>query len=294
MTSFRALPAILAGLLLALCAAAWAQDSTSIQALARSTHFHGIAVDRGDPARVYLATHHGLYAVSDDGRAVRVSREGHDFMGFVPDPGDPAVLYASGHPAGGGNLGFIVSRDGGKTWAQRAEGARGPVDFHQLDVSAADPDVMYGVFGGLQVSRDAGRTWRLAGPVPEGLIDLAASALERDRIYAATQRGLVMSRDGGATWERAHPVDAPATLIAASADGTLYAFVVGVGLVSAREAALEWRTLHDDFGARFILHLAVDPSNPERLYAITYHSETRDGGLAASSDGGRTWHALGG
>ncbi|NIR28986.1 MAG: exo-alpha-sialidase [Gammaproteobacteria bacterium] len=293
MTGFRSLPAILAGLALSFPAAAPAQGSTSVEALARSTHFHGIAVDRGDPSRLYLATHHGLYAVSADGSAVRVSREAHDFMGFVPDPVDPAVLYGSGHPAGGGNLGFIVSGDGGKTWEQRAEGARGPVDFHQLDVSAADPDVMYGVFGGLQVSRDAGRSWRLVGPAPQGLIDLAASAIARDRIYAATQRGLLVSRDAGASWMRAHPSDTPATLVTASGDGRLYAFIVGVGLVSAGEAELAWRILQDDFGPRFILHLAVDPSNPERLYAITYHGETRESGLVASADGGRTWRPLG-
>ena len=38
----------------------------------------------------------------------------YDYMGFIPHPTDPSLLFASGHPAGGGNLGFIVSNDGGK------------------------------------------------------------------------------------------------------------------------------------------------------------------------------------
>ncbi len=33
---------------------------TTVSALAKETHFHGIAVDPSEPSRVYLATHHGL------------------------------------------------------------------------------------------------------------------------------------------------------------------------------------------------------------------------------------------
>lgn len=40
------------------------EAGTTVRALAEHTHFHGIAVDPSDPARLYLATHHGLYAVA--------------------------------------------------------------------------------------------------------------------------------------------------------------------------------------------------------------------------------------
>src|SRR3546814_9389478 len=89
-------------------------DLTTVSALTGETHFHGIAVDPHDPDRLYLATHHGFYVVGPDGVAQRVSETEDDFMGFTPHPADPEVLYASGHPAGGGNLGFIVSGDGGQ------------------------------------------------------------------------------------------------------------------------------------------------------------------------------------
>ena len=124
-----------------------AEASTTVEALAGTTHFHGIAVDPADPSRLYLATHHGLYAVAPEGTAERLSPV-LDFMGFTPHPTDPLILYASGHPAGGGNLGFIASEDGGRSWSQLAEGAGGPVDFHQMDVSPADPETIYGTYGG--------------------------------------------------------------------------------------------------------------------------------------------------
>src|ERR687891_885449 len=149
------------------------EASTTVEALARETHFHGIAVDSSDPDRLYLATHHGLYAVAPDGSATRLSPV-QDFMGFTPHPTDPSLLYASGHPASGGNLGFIASEDAGRSWHQLAEGVGGPVDFHQMDVSVSDPKTIYGAHGGnLQLSRDGGQTWEVVAPAPEGLIDLA-------------------------------------------------------------------------------------------------------------------------
>ena len=120
---------------------------TTVEALAEDSHFHGLAVDPTDPSRLYLATHHGLYAVAPDGTAERLSPV-QDFMGFTPHPSEPSTLYASGHPAGGGNLGFIVSGDAGRTWTQLSPGVGGPVDFHQMDVSPADPKTIYGAHGG--------------------------------------------------------------------------------------------------------------------------------------------------
>ncbi|ATU92254.1 hypothetical protein B5P45_00185 [Phyllobacterium zundukense] len=69
------------------------------------THIHGLAVDRNDPSQLLVATHHGLFRVTGDGNAKLISVV-QDFMGFTPDPSDPNSLFASGHPAGGGNLGF--------------------------------------------------------------------------------------------------------------------------------------------------------------------------------------------
>src|SRR3546814_8406373 len=81
------------------------------------------------PDSFYLATHHGFFVVGPDGVARQISETEDDFMGFTPHPADPDVLYASGHPAGGGNLGFIVSRDGEQTWAKLSDGADGQVEL---------------------------------------------------------------------------------------------------------------------------------------------------------------------
>ncbi|WP_262031705.1 F510_1955 family glycosylhydrolase [Microvirga sp. Mcv34] len=262
-----------------------AAESIAVSDLTRQTHIHGLAIDRQDPSRLLIATHHGLFSAGADGKAERVSPV-QDFMGFTPHPSDPNRLYASGHPAQGGNLGFIASEDRGRTWTQVSPGANGPVDFHQMTVSPADPQTIYGTHRGLQVSRDAGKTWTIVGPGPEGLIDLAGSAKSRDTLYAATQSGLLVSTDAGRSWIPLAQ-GAPVSLVEVTPEGTLYAFVLGRGLVKAAEPPVGFETISSGFGDGYLLHLAADPTNPKRVFAAT-----NGGKLLSSIDQGRTWTAL--
>lgn len=260
----------------------------SVAELAVMTHFHGIAVDAADPARLYLATHHGLYRIAPDGTATRISENRNDYMGFTPHPDERKTFFASGHPESGGNTGFMVSEDGGRTWRQLAQGVNGPVDFHQMDVSRSDPRIIYGVYGGLQVSRDGGRTWQMPYDAPTELFDLAVSSTDPNRLYAATRGGLLVSRDGGGSWQPAHYNTSPATMVQTTADGGVYAFIAGLGLLHSTGDSLRWEAVSNSFGDQYLLHLAVDPSNPNRLYVTTNETE-----ILASGNGGGTWRVLG-
>ncbi len=252
-------------------------------------HIHGIAVDPVDPSRLYLATHHGVYRTSPDGAtAVQVSQNQNDYMGFSPHPTDHQIIFASGHPVQGGNVGVIVSRDGGRTWQQTSPGANGPVDFHAMTISRADPNVIYGLYRGIQVSRDDGRTWAVAGTPPAQVSDLAASAVSADLIYAATSGGVMVSRDGGRTWEPTGAQGQPATMVETGPDGTVYAFIVGSGLIRAPAAMLAWSPVSNGFGSSVLLHLAVDPDDPNRLFAVD-----DAGRILASTDAGLNWTTLG-
>jgi photosystem II stability/assembly factor-like uncharacterized protein len=255
--------------------------------LVRETHIHGLAVDPMGSEHLLVATHHGLYRAGPNGDAELVSPV-QDFMGFTVHPHDRDTLYASGHPATGGNLGFIASTDGGKTWSQSSPGAEGPVDFHQLAVSLADAETIYGHYLGLQVSRDGGKSWSIVGPAPDALIDLATSARSADALYAATETGLLASTDAGKTWS-ALIADAPVTLVEATARGDLYAFVYGVGLMKAREGTSDFVRLGYDIPGGFLLHLAVHPSDPRLLFA----ADNR-GRIVTSGDEGKTWSVFGG
>ncbi|QPC88310.1 exo-alpha-sialidase [Mesorhizobium sp. NBSH29] len=261
-------------------------EAVSVSRIKEQTHIHGLAVDRQDTEKLLIATHHGLFRTGPDGKAELISPV-QDFMGFTPDPSDPSSLYASGHPAGGGNLGFIASTDNGVTWHQISPGANGPVDFHQMTVGAVNPKVVYGAYGALQISRDAGKTWSVVGPLPEKLIDLAVSAKNADTIFAATEAGLSISRDGGQSWETVIN-GTPVSLVEVAADGSVYAFVLGRGLVRSAEPEMDFKTISDAWGDRILLHLAVDPSDKNRMFAATHQ-----GDILASVDGGAKWDELG-
>lgn len=262
-------------------------DTIKVVDLGAHTHIHGLAVDRADPTHLFIATHHGLYRAGPDGSAERISVV-QDFMGFNAHPSVPGYLLASGHPAGGGNLGFIASKDGGRTWTEESPGVDGPVDFHQMSVSPAEPETIYGAYGELQVSHDGGKSWAIAGPLPERLIDLAASTFRGQMLYAAKETGLSVSHDGGVSWQTLID-EAPVTMVDTAPDGTLYAFVMGRGLVSAKEEVFDFGTVSSGWGERFILHFAVDPTDPVRLFAATGANE-----VLMSTDAGNTWVLFGG
>ena len=288
-----ALSIAVGGGLLGICSRA--EASTTVYELAQVTHFHGIAVDPVGISRLYLATYDGLFTVESDGTARPLSEMRDDLMGFTLHPTDPSIVYASGHPAGGGNLGFVVSTDGGKSWTRLAEGVEGPVDFHQMDVSPADPNTIYGAYAGqLQVSRDGGGSWEVVGPAPDGLIDLAASPKDPGTLYAATQGGLLKSEDAGKTWENAYWSRQPATMVHVTPDGSVYAFVVGTGLIETAEPKLTWQTVSKHgVGRDYILHFAVDPTSRNTVYAITFNLQNKAQAVLASTDAGESWAPLG-
>lgn len=245
-------------------------------------HLHGIAFDSNSPGALLLATHYGLYRALPDGSASLVGDRRDDFLGLTAHPSEPGTLYVSGHPPDGSNLGLLLSKNGGRTWTRHARGHDGPADYHQLTVSPADPEVLYGVHGSLQASRDGGRSWESIGPPPEKLITLAGSAEDPMHLYAATQAGLLTSDDGGRRWRAASEPGNTASLVHVTADGTAYTFILGRGLLRAEEDG--WKVLYNGFGGHYPLQLIVDPTDPDRLATLTHAS-----GLFTSEDGGESW-----
>lgn len=248
-------------------------------------HIHGVGFDPQNPDRVLLATHYGIYAALADGTAAFHSTTADDFMGFSTVPGRNDLLVASGHPGHGGNLGFVASTDGGITWVKVSDGVGGPVDFHALTVSPADPQVMYGTYGGIQRTEDGGKTWVIVSQGPDALVDLAAAAGNPDEVFAATGSGLFHSADAGATWQQFGP-QAPVTMVETGPDGTLFAMYAGVGLFNGTGS--NWTQLKGDLAGRELLHIAIDPRDPRHLIGVTHASEVLE-----SLDGGNEWTAFG-
>jgi photosystem II stability/assembly factor-like uncharacterized protein len=263
--------------------------------LVAETHIHGLLVDQTNPGRLLLATHLGLYRLAANGLATQLSA-GWDLGRLSPHPTDSRGVYAIGHRIGSQQPSVLRSGDGGQTWTSAAGPETGAVDVWLAVASSAQPSTLYRVGQELQVSQDLGVSWSRVGAAPDALTDLAVSFQRPDVLYAATNNGLLLSLDGGRTWRSVLP-GAPVTLVEVSPDGSVYVFVRGRGLLRLSEALIaavpDGSTLESDagfngtFGADHLTQLAVDPENPDRLYAVTGR-----GDLWTSGNGGRSWASL--
>ncbi len=191
------------------------------------------------------------------------------------DPVSPAVFYF-GACAGG----LWKTYDGGTYWENVSDGYFKTSAVGAIAVAESDPNVVYvgmgeacvrldGSYGdGVYRSTDAGKTW-----INVGLRDTRHISRVRihpddpDLVYVAAlghafgphpDRGVFRSADGGGTWEK----------------------VLATG---------------NEVGA---IDLAMDPTNPRRLYAAAWRmrrsfwnieSGGPGSGLFRSSDGGDTW-----
>lgn len=237
-------------------------------------HVHGLAVDPATSA-VHVATHHGLFRITGQGSATRVSREALDLMGFTVAAS--GHFLASGHPDehgdGPANLGLIESRDGGVTWRSISLG--GAADFHGLHaahdrvygydsgtatfmvstdrqswdrrstlpmaaftVSPTDPDTVVAVTrDGIQRSTDGGRSWQPTGAAPP-LVRLAWQ--RADQLWGVDAGGTVwLSGDAGDQWQRRGSLPAAPQALAA-AGGALYAAVEGDLILASTDGGSSW------------------------------------------------------
>ena len=107
-------------------------------------HLHGVAYVP-EANGLYLATHYGLFLLRD-GQLYQVGDSRDDYMGFSRHPEDPEIFLASGHPRTGGNMGVVISRDGGASWQPVFTGLGDEVvDFHAMVVSPTARDRLYGI-----------------------------------------------------------------------------------------------------------------------------------------------------
>lgn len=262
-----------------------AQETVSLADLLAASHVHGIGPGAQGAESLTLATHSGLWAVDlTVTTATRLGVSRDDFMGYSAVLDSPGTAYASGHPATGGNLGVIRTDDSGQTWNFVSEGLNGPVDFHNMEVSRADPAVIYGIGHDrvVQRSADGGVTWEASGLALEKLIDLATSSTDPDSLFAATETGLFSSADQGATWT-ALIEGVPVSTVDAGADGVLRAVDLAQGLVTIGPAG-EIAQVSSDLPDGYLLHLGTTSADPLRLAALS-----AKGRLVVSDDGGASW-----
>ena len=118
--------------------------------------------------------------------------------------------------------------------------------------------------------------------------DFAIVDNEGEQYIAATNQGLYHSHDHGHSW-RAHKTGfgLPATMVAAIPDGSVYAFVVTLGLLKLDDKTMQWKVINNRFGSQVLRQLSATRWTPSRLVARNHF-----GKLIVSDNYGNDWHKL--
>jgi photosystem II stability/assembly factor-like uncharacterized protein len=181
-----------------------------------------------------------------------IGPDGGDARSFAAVPGQPDHIYL------GTTTSWIYeSTDGGGSWHRLAklDSADGLI-LDNMVVDAANPALIYvagwragASGGGLWVSRDAGRTWsENAGMKGRSIRAFVQAPSDATILVAGTLQGVFRSNDAGATWKQISPPDS--------------------------------HEIHE------VESLAVDPANPDVIYAGTWHLPWK------TTDGGEKWQSI--
>jgi photosystem II stability/assembly factor-like uncharacterized protein len=289
----------------------------------RGKNAESIAVDAGDPAKLYVGTWgHGLWRSVDAGRSWEPAGAGipHAEITAVAVARDrdsrPGVVFAGTEPSA-----LSRSEDGGETWRELGALLALPSasswsfppkpDTHHVRWIETDPNVEGRLYvaieaGALVRSDDGGETWQ--DRVPGGPFDTHTAASHRKvkgRLYSAAGDGYFESFDGGESWSRTmdglqhrylvgvavDPADPDTVVVSASAGPYVAYRPDNADAYVYRKSAGEPFGLAMEGlpGARGTVasRLATHQGEPHVFYAANNH------GLFRSEDGGTSWKALG-
>ncbi|MEM7015910.1 MAG: hypothetical protein AAF512_01065, partial [Pseudomonadota bacterium] len=247
------------------------------------------------PDTLYLGTaNSGIFKTVDGGASWQAI--GQEFIDshintVGIDPLNPEILYA-----GGTSRGVFVSNDSGVSWSA----LQTHLSNTEVDVLVPHPsrvDIVYaGTFGaGVFVSSDGGSGW---AELNQGLTNKFVHALtmhpiDTEVLYAGTNGdGVFIIKDGSDSWVPAvgtegtavsYLATSPPDLSLPLAGLTLYATTFGDGVFKSTDSGANWTSINNGLTDLSVNSIALDPSNPDTLYAAT------SGQVFISRDGGTRW-----
>ena len=188
-----------------------------------------------------------------------IGPDGGNVRSLAYDPSDPSHLLLGTSAAQ-----LFVSHDGGNSWAPFAHLGRS--DDLVIDHVVFDPTntkIIYAAGWGLYHddegdvfrSDDGGVTWHaLDGTHGKSIRALAMAPSDHNTLVIGALDGVFWSRDAGATWQRMTPENPDVT---------------------------------DHYSTmRNFVSVAIDPQNPETVYAGTRHLAWK------TANGGQSWHSI--
>jgi Photosynthesis system II assembly factor YCF48 len=254
------------------------QSKEASAGLPNTPDYHSLLVNPGDPRKLVLGTHVGLYVSSDGGRHWRFDALSGDDAMNLARPSGPTVWLA-GHNV------FKRSSDAGKSWTDvRPSGLPG-LDIHGFAVDPRNPKTLYAALAGqgLYRSRDGGQSFSLVSAQVGG--NVMALAVSRDgRILAGDmQQGLLESRNGGGSWKP--KLKAQLLGLAVNPSNPKRMLATGAGIALSTDGGQRWvSVLNLPGGAGPV---AWSTSEPKLAYVVGL-----DRTFYRSINGGASWQPV--
>ncbi len=207
-----------------------------------------------------------------------------------PSP-NPFDRLRAGSLPGGEALSEEADEGAATPGAKPGPGATRPANHRALLVAGVAAGLFLAATGILvanQLSRQTGQR-PVATLEPGSYTALVFVAGDPDRLLVGSSDGVRASADGGRSWSpttlsgNVRAVAAPATT---AGPGGLLAAGEGL-LATSADGGATWAAVPHDLPGSDVRALALDPRNPERVYAIVEGQ-----GLFESADGGRRWARL--
>jgi photosystem II stability/assembly factor-like uncharacterized protein len=195
-------------------------------------------------------------------------------MSAAPD--QPGTLYAAGYH------GLLKSKDGGKTWTEKA----GPSGASQLTALLALPHeaLLAATSQGLFRSTD-GVGWQMAATGAISTLELSGNQM----VTALSAHGAFASADAGITWKTCgEPSSSTVWYCLAFDSGNTHTALAGTsaGLFRSTDDCASWTRVTGGLLADTVGVVLFHPTRAEEAFA------SQDGVVFRSVDGGRNWQPL--
>jgi hypothetical protein len=261
-----------------------------------------ITVVPSNSSTLYAATSVGVFKSTDGG--VQWSATGQSnptsapsrVSAVVVDPSNSSTVYVATSLNG-----FYKSTDGGQSYQGKNNGINFVTSLfiHELVIDPVMTSTLYlATSSGAYKSINGGENWTAINSgftsQTRGVRGMAIDPSNRMTLYAATDRGVFKTTDGGVNWVLASNGLGQASseigmlAIDPLSPTTLYAATAGIygGLFKTIDGGTTWRASNIGLGSNGFLSvfsLAIDPSTPALVYAVT------SSGLYRTIDGGLNW-----
>jgi photosystem II stability/assembly factor-like uncharacterized protein len=257
-----------------------------------------IAIHPFSPSKIYASTvFEGVYRSMDGGERwypinnglpIKIYRaDGYFTYSLVMDPLSPDNLYV-----GTAYSGVFKTSDGGDEWVSCNAGLPADADVKALTIDPITPSTLYvGIYDkGLYKSYDNGNHWFPINnglPISYPVRDIAIDPSAPNTVYAATYNGIYRSMDGGKIWRLFSSIEnVDEIIIDPSASSVFYA-IKRSGIYKSINQGKEWYSSSEGISSNDVKSFAVDPSDPNTVYAGTYQS-----GLFRSTNNGKSWDSI--